>query len=151
MNNVTVIDRGWTQIKTRVRSMDGRSVKVGIFGGQSGGGGDGVAVVDYAIFNELGTSNIPARPFLRTAADQQSANVAKRGGAVAQAVMAGRMSVDAALGDLGAWFADRVAATIRASKGWAAPLAPSTIARKGSSVPLINQARLVNAIRHEVE
>lgn len=150
MNNVTVVDRGWTQIKTRARAMDGRSVKVGIFGGKSGSA-DGVAVVDYAIFNELGTSTIPARPFLRTTADQQRGNVAKIGGNLAQQVMTGRQSVGGALGTLGQWFSDRVAATIRGSKGWAAPLAPSTIARKGSSTPLIDQGRLINAIRHEVE
>jgi hypothetical protein len=147
--NVTVRDLGWRKIKTSVRELDGAGVKVGIRARDAGKQNDGVAVIDYAVYNEFGTERIPKRPFMRRTAETSEPEVRKVTTRWAGLVAGGKMSVSQALGSLGLWYADRIKATIRNSKSWATPLSPATIARKGSSTPLIDRAIMLNTIDWE--
>ncbi len=60
-------DMGYKRIFNDINQLDNRSVKIGLMGGEEV---SGVSVVDYAVYNEFGTSRIPARPFMSTTADQ---------------------------------------------------------------------------------
>lgn len=91
---------------------------------------------------------IPARPFMTFAAeiwDRESPKILK---AYFPKVLSGRMSVDMLLKYVGERAREAVQKAIR--EGEYAPLAASTVARKGSSVPLIDTGRLVNSVTFEI-
>lgn len=148
-----LIDRGWRRISSQALGLNGRAVKVGI---RAGPVNDGVQIVDYAIWNEYGTEpnpphhpGIPARPFMRRTADEQEKAVGAFAQRLAAQVIDGTMKPDALLDALGLWFKSKVQATIRSAYRWAAPNAPATIRRKGSSKPLIDTGALINAVDYE--
>lgn len=139
-------DGGLENYLRQVDALDGRGVKIGVQA--DAGTQDGVSLVDIAIFNEMGTADIPARPFIRDFAQKNErvlSEVMER--------MAGKVEqgtpVDAALATLGEFAQQHQQAHVRGSKSWAVANAATTVARKGSDVPLVDQGVLVNAIRWE--
>jgi len=147
----TVIDRdmGWNKIKINMKQLDDRQIKIGIMG--NSGSVDGVAVLDYAAYNEFGTSTIPARPFMATTADKYRGETVKMAEVITGNIIDGKYSVDIGLARLGAWYQSKVQATIRDAKSWAVPNAVSTVEAKGSSSPLIDTGRMIGAVRYEVK
>lgn len=149
---VKVIDRGIGQVVADAAALAGSGVKVGFQAGQ--GSVDGVDALNIAIWNEFGTTNedgsqhIPPRPMVRNAAIKYEGDVKKIMAHLAKKVVEGA-SVDEALGTLGEAYQARQIAHIRS--GEFAPNAASTIKRKGSSVPLVDEGRvLVPAVRYEI-
>ncbi|EHL99378.1 hypothetical protein HMPREF9946_03140 [Acetobacteraceae bacterium AT-5844] len=146
-DGVVVIDRGWNRAIQASRMINRRAVKVGL---RAGPANDGVQVVDYAIFNEFGTAHIPARPFMRHTADTQERPLQAYTRRLIGPMLDGRMGVDTVLSSVGQWYQAAMRRTIRQSRSWADPNAPSTIALKGSSTPLIDQGVLVSSIDFEI-
>lgn len=144
--------KGWDYARAKVAEIGRASVRAGVVGpAASAQHGDGPATNgEIAIAMEYGTPMIPARPFVaQTFADpMRRAELALLQGRLIGAVMAGKMSRDQALGLLGAWAAGAIRATIR--DGDFAPLAPATIAAKGSSKPLVDTGQLAGAVGFEV-
>lgn len=124
-----------------------RSLKVGITGNDTV---DGVSVVDYGMYNEFGTNRIPARPFMATTYDREHAKTEKLVESMYNKVVDGKMTPDHLLQTAGAYYQSKVQATIKDAKSWAVPNAPSTVAIKGSTSPLIDTGRLVQSVRYEV-
>lgn len=130
----------------QVNALDGHGVKVGI---QSDAGThEGTSILDIAIYNEFGTETIPARPFIRDFAEKNARVLGAAMDRIANKIERGA-TVDAGLAQLGEFAQQNQQAHVRASKSWAVPNASSTIKRKGSDVPLIDDGVLVNAIRWE--
>lgn len=146
---VTVIDRdlGYKRIFKDIKDLDGKGVKVGIMGGESV---DGVAIVDYAVWNEFGTKTIPARPFMQHTADLHADETIQYSGFLIGRMIDGAIKPDKLLKNLGEFYVKRMKMVVRNAKEWAQENADSTIARKGSSSPLIDIGRMVNAINYEV-
>src|SRR5215471_14708665 len=97
----TIIDRdyGFTRIELDLKQLRGRAVKVGIMGN---GQVDGVAVVDYATYNEFGTSRgIPARPFMAKTADEKREEIADFAEYLVGRIIDGKITDDIALRNLG--------------------------------------------------
>jgi hypothetical protein len=147
---VTVIDKdlGYKRIFNDIKQLDNRSVKIGIMGGETN---EGTSVVDYAVYNEFGTSRIPARPFMQTTADQSRDEVFKFSGFLVGKMIDGALKPDIVLKNLGEFYQKRLQMTIRNAKEWATPNAPSTVKQKGSSSPLIDTGRMVQSVRYEVK
>jgi hypothetical protein len=141
-------DMGWKQIEINMKALHDRSVKVGIMGG---GTNDGVAIVDYAMWNEFGTSRIPPRPFMATTADNHRDETVKFAEHLIGRVIDRHLTVDLALKNLGEWYQAKIQMTIRKAKEWAEPNHPATIKAKGSSSPLIDTGRMIGAVRYEVK
>lgn len=137
---------GLAQYLKQVDALDGRGIKVGVQA--KAGTQDGVSLLDIAIYNELGTQDIPARPFIRDFAQKNERVLGMAMDRVATRVEQGA-PIDTALAQLGEFAQQQQQAHIRASKSWAVPNAPSTVAHKGSDVPLVDHGTLVNAIRWE--
>jgi len=112
---------------------------------------DGVSVVDYAAYNEFGTSRIPARPFMQTTADKHKETVTKFTQYLIGQMIDGKISDTSVLQNLGAKYQSLMQMVVRDAKNWAVPNAESTIRQKGSSSPLINTGRMVGSIRYEVK
>ncbi len=143
---VRVIDHGLDRLLRQVDALNGSGVKVGIQGGVDSQ--DGVDMLDIAMFNEFGTADIPARPFVANSADKNRQDIATVMDHLARKVEDGAADADTALETLGEWYQGRQQAHIRS--GEFVPNAPATIKKKGSSVPLIDKGKLVNAVRYEV-
>jgi hypothetical protein len=149
--SVTVRDLGWNKIKANARRLDGKGVKVGILARDAGKLNDGVRVVDYAVWNEFGTERAPKRPFMRHTADTGKVEIGTVAVRWAQPLLIGKIGVDQVLHGLGRWYAIRTKATIRNSRAWATPNAPSTVARKGSNIPLIETGFMLATIDYELD
>lgn len=142
---VKVIDHGLDQLLRQADALHGSGVKVGIQAGT--GSQDGVDMVDIAVYNELGTARIPPRPFVRNAAEKYRQDIATTMSHLARKVEDGA-NPQQALETLGQWYQARQQAHIRSAEF--VPNAPSTIKKKGSTVPLIDKGRLINSVRYEV-
>jgi hypothetical protein len=70
-------------------------------------------------------------------------------GKITKAIVLGAVDVRQGIGMLGAWGAAQVKNTITQTD-IPPPLAPSTIAAKGSSKPLVDTGQMLNAITWEV-
>lgn len=146
-NDVRDIDHGFDKLIRGMEGLDSHSVKVGI---QSDAGEhDGVDLVDIAVWNEFGTKTIPARPFMRHTAENQADNASKVGDRYVGLVIEGKLNPVEVYKRIGEWYQGVQRDAVR-SGPWV-PNAPSTIAKKGSSRPLIDTGKMVNAIRYEVE
>lgn len=123
-------------------------VKVGIPEG-SGAYPDGTTVAEVAAYNHDGTDTIPARPFLSVPLDGRRSPVRAIMARVSKAVLAGKLTTDQGLRLLGQWGRDEVIRAINA--GFPPENAERTIARKGSSTPLVDTGQLKGSITYVVE
>lgn len=121
-------------------------MKVGI---QAGAGSEGgVDLLDILIYNEFGTGRIPARPVMRSYFDTYQAAIGREADNAALFILR-TGAVDAGLGRMGQYLQSNLQAHWRASKTWAVPNSAYTISMKGSDVPLIDNAVLINAVRYQ--
>lgn len=108
----------------------------------------GLSIPQIAAQNEFGTDKIPARPFMRTAVDSNRAKIDKAINGEYDKVVAGTSTVKKSLNLLGLFMTALIQKQIRATHY--PPNAPSTIARKKSSHPLIDFGQMIQSVRHEV-
>ncbi len=93
-----------------------------------------------AEWNEFGTENIPARPFMRRAQKQSNDRLPKK---FKQMIDDG-YDLDTAMKQMGVLLQAEIKKQI--SRGTFTPNAPSTIARKGSSRPLVDTGNLLQSV-----
>lgn len=154
------IDHGWKNIKNEVRKLKGAAVRIGIH--QDAGMAmertpegrkklsAATTMAQVAYYNEFGTRRgIPERPFIRTTADEKRAVYAKFMKQELFEVFKGRSTVQRSLERVGALAQGHVRKKIRAIKSPAN--APSTIAAKGSSNPLVDTGHLIKKIDYQVK
>lgn len=111
------------------------------------GNGKEVDMAQIAMFNELGTSNSPARPFLRQAYDDNKDRITEACGEFAKTLANGG-SADSGLKKLGVFGVNLVQEKI--INGSFTPNAPSTIKKKGSSRPLIDTGRMRQSVHYVI-
>jgi hypothetical protein len=108
-------------------------------------------IVRIASYHEFGAprANIPERPFMRLAFENNLAPLQELKKARILAVARGVETAETAIKKIGEWFTARTKLTIR--DGGFVPLKPQTIKRKKSSRPLIDTAQMLNSIQHVEE
>lgn len=104
---------------------------------------DGVDMADIAMWNELGTSGAPSRPFLRKSVDENEEKIIVFGQLQAKRLTQGATAQEI-LTALGAMQKGLVQEKI--VDGNYAPNAPSTIRKKGSDKPLIDTGRMRQSV-----
>ena len=109
---------------------------------------DGTDVCDIAAWNELGTVNMPSRPFLRMSVDDNSDKINSFMSAQKRSIINGEPA-DRILKKIGIFQKDLIQEKI--TEGSFAPNAPSTIKAKGSSKPLIDTGRLRHSVNFEIK
>lgn len=139
---ITDKDEDFKRMEKEVASLKGRNVKVGIMGEGE--------VLEYAMYNEFGTSRIPARPFMQQTFDNNKAEIDKFIDFLGDQILNGKGNADRALRLIGETYQLKVQQTIRDAKSWAVPNNPKTVEQKGSSSPLIDQGRMIGAVRYEI-
>ena len=129
-------------------------VRVGVQGGKRykkksrDGKEEGADLVDIAIWNELGTDRIPARPFLGQTVDQHGAEIQKAAAQLVQKICKGQLDAQSALKQLGVLTVGYVQNQI--TDGDFEPNAPMTVQRKGSDHPLIDTGQLRQGISYVI-
>lgn len=137
-------------IKAALEAAKGAELRVGILadkGAETAEGSKDLTIADVATFNEFGLG-VPERSFIRAWYDEQlEANKAKFRALQAQ-VLRGEITQATAFKQLGAVFVGDIQKRI--AGGIQPGNAESTIARKGSSTPLVDTGQLKSAVSFEV-
>lgn len=153
--SVHVNDAPWRALFKRAVAMRTIKARVGILASKGGSAkqeGSDLSLVEIAAAHEFGTGDghIPERSFLRSTFYVRVASELRHVIAnLCTAVIQRGVDPRAAIGQLGAWGAAQVKNTITQTD-IPPPLAASTVARKGSSKPLVDTGQLLNAITWEV-
>jgi hypothetical protein len=110
----------------------------------------GESILEVAIQNEYGlpAANIPARPFMQQSGPKIQEAYDEAAGKAGEAIMAGELDVDTFLEAAGQQSVGIIQDTI--ATGSFAPNAPYTIAKKGSSVPLIDSGDMRKFVTYVV-
>ena len=151
---ITDTDRGASALVSRLRNARGSRVKVGILDDARKDAGEGrdpgpLSLVEVALIQEFGAGNVPPRSFVRATVDEFIEDIRSTQHALAVQVFKGSTTLPVALDRLGA----KVAAMMqsRIARGIDPPNAPSTVAAKGSSKPLVDTGQLKAALTWKVE
>lgn len=147
-SQLKINDKKWQELKRQIPAIKNAAVTVGIQS-DAGAGEDGAPLAAKAFWNELGTENIPERPFMRDTFDQQKGKWGRTADVAISAILSGKFKPKRAFGVLGQMAEDDIKDAIT-SGDWV-PNSPVTVALKGSSQPLIDTGAMRQAIRHKVE
>ena len=110
--------------------------------------GKKVDLLDVAMFNELGTSRTPSRPFMRDSVDDNIDSITKFCQAQIKGIANGSKDAESALNAIGVMQVGLVQKTI--VEGNFVPNAPSTIAKKGSDKPLIDTGLMRQSVHYVI-
>lgn len=142
----------WQRLKRRLEARDTR-VRVGVLSSEGGEQitQSGATILQIALIHEFGApaAGIPRRSFIRDTVDEKQSEISAATAKLLRQVVTGRMTLERALGLLGAQTVALIRERMRTSIP--PPLAPQTVARKGSNVTLIDTGRLLSAITFRVE
>lgn len=143
------------KLLTELRTLKKLQVRIGIQGGsahktisEDGREKWGSDLVDIAIWNELGTDQIPARPFLKQTADQHGQEIQGIASGLIQKVCKGQLDAQSTLKKIGVITVGYVQNQI--TNGEFEANAPSTIRRKKSDHPLIDTGQLRRGISYVI-
>ncbi len=147
---VTVRDRGAARLlRTLGAAQAAEALEVGVLGDLADASSEeGLTVGQVAEWMEFGTPTIPPRSWLRAYVDENEAEINRRVGIEMRAVIAGARSRRQALERVGVWIVGQIQERI--ARGIDPANAPSTIARKGSSTPLIDTGQLRSSIASRI-
>ena len=139
--------KGLEKMDKELKYLQTHAVKVGVLGN---GSTNGISVQDYAIFNEYGTSRMPARPFFRLSVGTANAQneIKEYMKQQVEQIIQGGMSAQQAYENLGTFVVQKIKKTI--ASGNFAALNPQTVKKKGHSKPLIDTHSLYESINFEI-
>jgi phage gpG-like protein len=145
----------WEELLRNARGgLGGRRVKVGVLASKGGMAKhtDTLTIIELAAIHEFGSpaAGIPERSFIRATLHKHRSELAALSQKLAGPMIRGKTSPDAVLKILGEWAVAKIRAEITTGDGIPPPLKPRTIARKGSSRPLVDTGRLLGAITYEI-
>lgn len=145
------VDQGYRALIDRVFAAGKPKVMVGIF--EADGAREvapGTALIDIAVWNEFGTDTIPARSFIRAWFDENievcRENLVKL---VQGALIRGETDMTTALERFGLWMQGQI--QVRIARGIPPENAPATVAKKGSSKPLIDTGQLRSSVTFAID
>lgn len=147
---VTERDRGWNKLIRAMKRGD-VSARVGIVGGPAGQSHGSLNNASLGAVHEFGTRRVPERSFLRATVDEQRTQVETQLARVVREFYGtqDRARLTRGLGRVAAKVTADVKKKIVGSIP--PPNAPATVARKGSSTPLVDTGQLVNTISWDVQ
>ena len=127
------------QILKDIARLDGTVVSAGVMDSKN---------ATKAAINEYGTSKIPQRPFMRTAVSRHGKSWGEKSAKAVQSVMKG-MPISQVTELVGMQMKSDISSTL--TNGPWTPNSVVTIAKKGSSRPLIDTGELRASITYKVE
>jgi len=142
------IDRGWDKIQARRAILDDSFVSAGIHATEDGPH-EGTTTAMVGAFHEFGLG-VPQRAWLSTAIDDHRDQIVGMASKLEDAVTLGKISPERALRQLAQFVEDKVKGKIHWGDGSWPALSEATIAKKGSSKPLVDTGQLLQSIRGKV-
>ena len=124
-----IVDHGWKKIQQNIKTLQKTDIKVGLIGGKADG-----HVIEYAGYNEFGTSRIKPRPFMRQTFEENESKM-KAAIAAAYVKVQNGAEIYKVTNDIGRDYKGFIQREIIIG-GFEAN-AKSTVYQKGSSQPLI--------------
>lgn len=154
---VSVNRKKITSITARMKAAGNLTVVVGVMGEKAAAmhaaspESARLTNVEIGLIHEFGApkAHIPERSFLRSTFAEQREKVIQVAAKAAQKVYADESGFERRLGQIGLYLAAEVKKKIVSKI--APPNAPSTIARKGSSTPLVDTGQLLDSITHAIK
>ena len=148
-------DRGWQRFTGRIQELDELFSKVGILrdhGAQSPHPDAMITMVELALIHEFGSeeANIPARSFIRATLEERADQFERVAQLFVAQVVTGRITPQKCMDLLGGWAAGEVRRKMTHGAHIPPPLKKSTKKAKGSDRPLVDDAHLAGAVKHEV-
>ena len=148
--NVKVTDRltpEGRRFMQQIKELSELEVRIGFQQGEAQED-DGTDICDIAAWNELGTANIPSRPFLRKSVDEneQAINDFLKD---EMAMLKNGTSAEQILKEIGIFQKGLIQEKIR--NGDYVPNAVSTIRKKGSAQPLIDTGRMRQSVNYVIK
>lgn len=148
-----IVDHGFDAIITEMKNAKHRYVKVGFPLEKEAAPGELAGMPEVtlvAMVQEFGSEkrNIPERPFIRGAFDANYTDLQAFKEAEFLQVMQGKQTADTGIRRIGEWMVNKTKAYIKAIIP--PPNAPTTIARKHSTTPLIDTGQMINSIQYAV-
>jgi len=147
---------GFAAIRAAIERAANMHVKVGVLastgGGQTHDSKSGLSTIEIAAVHEFGSpaAGIPERSFIRRTMTEKKPEIDKAIEKLAAQIVNGSLDPEKAFAVLGQLGAAEVKKTITEGSGVPPPLQSETIARKGSSRPLVDTGRLLGSIGYEV-
>lgn len=145
--SVTDKDKGAAELIKRFL-VEIKRVTVGIHSDAPGAYENGETVLNIGAIHEFGLG-VPRRSFIADWFDQTQPQIRAKIKALAVAYARGKVTLDQGLNQLGQWAVGSIQERI--SSNIPPPLAPSTVARKGSSVALIDTGVLRSSITYKID
>lgn len=108
---------------------------------------DGTDICDIAAWNELGTENMPSRPFIRKSVDENESKINSFLQSTKGELVNGE-SAEQILKEIGLFHKGLMQEKI--TDGSYEPNAESTIRKKGSSKPLIDSGRMRQSVNYVI-
>lgn len=109
---------------------------------------DGTDICDVAAWNELGTANMPSRPFLRKSVDENEGKINSFLQSKKKDLVRG-VPAEQVLKEIGIFQKDLIQEKI--TDGSFAPNAESTVRQKGNSKPLIDSGRMRQSVNYVIQ
>lgn len=106
-------------------------------------------ITDVAMWNELGTSNMPSRPFMRDSVDKHTDEISSFCKAKFKELVNGQITVQEMYAAIGAYQVGLVQTEI--TDGEFEPNAPSTIRKKKSDKPLIDTGQMRQSVHYVIK
>lgn len=139
-----IVDRGYNKIMREMNRAWRREAAVGILAGDKNA--DGANIAEYAAYNEYGTEDVPSRPFMRTAFDENVAEIHKDFARETALLSTGQKTAHQCLLTVGLKHAQRIQNTIT-GRDFLPKLSQQTIdAKGGSTKTLVDTSAMVNAV-----
>ena len=149
---VTLKDQGLKRLLNRLKKAEGVTLEVGVIGSKARKihPKTGVPVGLIAFWQEFGTENAPARPFMRTTHFTQKQTFQKSLAIQLGKATRGEKTFIEAAAAVGRRMALETRKTIGSALAWAKPNRPSTILKKGFNRPLYETGVLLNSVTYLV-
>lgn len=142
----TVTSNG-IKFKAMLAELASKEVRIGFQNGDAQSD-DGTDMCDIAMWNELGTINMPSRPFIRMSVDDNEGKIGSFIDSQKTNISKG-VSGEQILKEIGIFQKDLIQDKI--ANGGFTPNAESTVAKKGSSTPLIDSGRMRQSVNYVVQ
>lgn len=135
-----------------LQKLSEKQVRVGLKRGKKGKRHNGTSsqtdLVDIALYNELGTSTIPSRPFLAQTVQMHEEEIKEMAATEVSQALLGEKDSQQAFEVIGEDVRKKV--QNRIDEGQFVPNAPSTIRRKGHDHPLIDTGTMRDSISYTI-
>ena len=135
-----------------LQNLSAKQVRVGLKRGKKGKRHNGTSsqtdLVDIALYNELGTSTIPSRPFLAQTVQMHEEEIKEMAATEISQTLIGKKDSQQAFNAIGEDVRQKV--QNRINEGQFVPTAPSTIKHNGHDRPLIDTGTMRDNISYTI-